>query len=203
MSTVMEQFAEAEHWTDLGQCREAGEQPWSTQENFLGQRRNVLLTSIVEAEILPRLARLRRSVAATGSSPSAASTDDDTHTLVGLLLNREAAAAIGFLDSLRCGGAVPGSLYLGVMTRAARVLGEMWEQDRCDFAQVTISMGRLQQVLRSLSPHFQVEAVVRAKPETVVLAPGPGEQHTLGLLMVGEFFRRDGWRVAGGPATSA
>src|SRR6201999_4420852 len=50
---------------------------------------------------------------------------------------------------------------------------------------------------------FQVEAVVRAKPETVVLAPGPGEQHTLGLLMVGEFFRRDGWRVAGGPATSA
>jgi MerR family transcriptional regulator, light-induced transcriptional regulator len=64
-------------------------------------------------------------------------------------------------------------------------------------------MGRLQQVLRTLSPHFQAEAMIRAQPETVVLAPGPGEQHTFGLLMVGEFFRREGWRVAGGPATSA
>jgi methanogenic corrinoid protein MtbC1 len=90
-----------------------------------------------------------------------------------------------------------------VLTRAAQILGEMWDQDRCDFAQVTVSMGWLQQILRSLSPHFQIEAVTRAHAETVLLAPGPGEQHTFGLVMLGEFFRREGWHVAGGPATSA
>jgi transcriptional regulator PpsR len=33
----------------------------------------------------------------------------------------------------------------------------------------------------------------------VLLLPGPGEQHTFGLVMVSEFFRRAGWDVAGGP----
>jgi MerR family transcriptional regulator, light-induced transcriptional regulator len=119
------------------------------------------------------------------------------------LLDRDASSAAGFVDSLRRRGVSPGSLFLGVVTRAAQILGEMWDQDRCDFAQVTISMGRLQQVLRTLSPHFQMGAVTRAHADTVLLAPGPGEQHTFGLLMLAEFFRREGWQVAGGPATSA
>ena len=32
----------------------------------------------------------------------------------------------------------------------------------------------------------------------VLLLPGPGEQHTFGLSMVAEFFRRSGWEVVGG-----
>ena len=33
----------------------------------------------------------------------------------------------------------------------------------------------------------------------ILLLPSPGEQHTFGLVMVSEFFRRAGWDVAGGP----
>lgn len=211
MNASMERLTEAEQWTCLGQHQDqhdrsnpqTGDNPWPSVDDLSRVRRSALLTSVVKAQILPRLAQLRRSAAATDASVSALSMNDDTQELVGLLLNREASAAAAFVDSLRRRGATPGSLYLGVMTQAARILGEMWDQDHCDFAQVTISMGWLQQVLRSLSPHFQVEAVIRAQPDSVVLAPGPGEQHTFGLLMVGEFFKREGWRVAGGPATSA
>jgi methanogenic corrinoid protein MtbC1 len=32
----------------------------------------------------------------------------------------------------------------------------------------------------------------------VLLLPSPGEQHTFGLVMVAEFFRRSGWDVTGG-----
>jgi len=36
----------------------------------------------------------------------------------------------------------------------------------------------------------------------VLLLPSPGEQHTFGLVMVGEFFRRAGWDVSGGAWTA-
>jgi methanogenic corrinoid protein MtbC1 len=213
----MEQFAEAERWNGPSQYRDQQGLPDPTSienssyssDNLPRTRRDAPLISIVKREILPRLARLRRNaptgvpLSGTGAGAGPLSTDDDTRELVGLLLHQEASAAAGFLDALRLRGVTPRSLLLGVVTQAAQILGEMWDQDRCDFAQVTISMGRLQQVLRSLSPYFQAEAIFRAHPETVVLAPGPGEQHTFGLLMVGEFFRREGWRVVGGPATSA
>jgi methanogenic corrinoid protein MtbC1 len=146
---------------------------------------------------------MRQEPATTPVAALAMTTDSDAQELVHLLLYKEASGAAEFVDALRRRGATPGSLFLGVLTRAAHVLGEMWIEDRCDFAQVTVSMGRLQQVLRVLSPHFQTEAVTRAHAETVMLAPGPGEQHTFGLLVLAEFFKREGWHVAGGPATSA
>jgi methanogenic corrinoid protein MtbC1 len=37
----------------------------------------------------------------------------------------------------------------------------------------------------------------------VLLAPVPGEQHSFGLAMVGEFFRRQGWTVTSGTGASA
>lgn len=36
----------------------------------------------------------------------------------------------------------------------------------------------------------------------MLLAPAPGEQHTFGLSMVAEFFRRAGWDVWSGPVAS-
>ena len=36
----------------------------------------------------------------------------------------------------------------GASDLSARVLGELWEDDRCDFTDVTVGVGRLQQLLR-------------------------------------------------------
>jgi len=38
---------------------------------------------------------------------------------------------------------------------------------------------------------------------TILLMPSPGDQHTLGLAMVAEFFQRDGWAVDGGTFAAA
>ena len=60
---------------------------------------------------------------------------------------------------------------------------------------------RLCAICRRIS---QMESVSRGrKPRPCCWRPRPGEQHTFGLVMLGEFFRREGWHVAGGPATSA
>src|ERR1700744_3492168 len=84
-------------------------------------RRDALLRSIVEAEILPRLARNQRTTAAT-EAEAAATTDGDAEALVHLLLTQEAPAAVAFVETLRQAGAKTAALYLGVITQAARSL---------------------------------------------------------------------------------
>jgi len=64
---------------------------------------------------------------------------------------------------------------------------------------VTLGLGRLQQVLRELSPVLGHYADYPVNGPRVLLMPGPGEKHPFGLIMVAGFFRRAGWDVAGGP----
>ncbi len=173
------------------------------------QKRTALLTKVVEAEILPRLASIAHTPTTnawtnrTASLAAAATTADDANDFVRLLLAHEDAGAGVFISAIRQRGATSCDLYLGIISQAARTLGELWEDDRCDFTQVTVGLGRLQQIVRGLSPGFQATAVNHPHPETVLLVPAPGEQHTFGLLIVSEFFQREGWHVAGGPATGA
>jgi methanogenic corrinoid protein MtbC1 len=165
-------------------------------------RRSSLLNRVVESEILPRLALARAGIVAKQNRNRAyrATTDNDTEKFIRLLMGRKDDSARIFIERLASSGAIPASLYLGIVTRAARRLGELWDEDRCDFSQVTISLGRLQQIVRALSPGFQAASVNQsAIADTVLLLPVPGEQHTLGLVILAEFFRREGWHISGGP----
>ena len=87
------------------------------------------------------------------------------------------------------------SIYLDLLAPTARQLGELWSDDACDFVDVTIALGRLQRVLREVS-HLFVGRGTQADGGRVLLSCIPGEQHSLGLFMVSEFFVRDGWEVS-------
>jgi methanogenic corrinoid protein MtbC1 len=91
------------------------------------------------------------------------------------------------------------SVYLDLLGPAARRLGQMWEEDRCDFASVTIALGRLQHLLRMWSPSFGREVPHVANDRRILFAQHPQEQHRFGIAMVADFFRRAGWEVLGGP----
>ena len=106
------------------------------------------------------------------------------------------------VDRLLAQGMSVQSIYLDLLAPTARALGDMWSDDSRDFVEVTMAVGRLQLVLRDLSQMF-----VRDRPEEqvagrVLLACVPGDQHSLGLFMVAEFFVRDGWEVHVGPPLS-
>lgn len=106
------------------------------------------------------------------------------------------------VDDVLARGVSVQSIYLDLLAPAARALGDMWQDDACDFVEVTTGVGRLQLILRDLSQMF-----VRDRPDEeiagrVLLACMPGEQHSLGLFMVAEFFVRDGWEVHVGPPLS-
>ena len=181
-------------------CKATSERDTAPLAFMPRHRRMALLARVVESEIVPRLVNARTSKAA--SEAALVTTEDDTQALVVVLLTQPAANAIAFIEVLRERGATPASLFLGIITDAARSLGVLWAEDRCSFADVTIGVGHLQQVVRILSPSFQLAAVARPHADTVLLLPAPGEQHTFGLVMLSEFFRREGWHVVGGPASS-
>lgn len=103
-------------------------------------------------------------------------------------------AAIDFVEELVRDGVTVEAVFLDMLAPAARFLGEEWERDNCDFVEVTIALGRMQRVLRTFSSIEPLDAT--GVTGRVLLSCPPGEQHSLGLLIVAEFFVRAGWSVS-------
>ena len=161
------------------------------------------LARTIELEIIPRLVLAHRGQNEVGRGLPAVGSNGASHSfdVVGfanLVLTCEAEAASAYLAALRERGAEVESLYLDLLAPAAQHLGRLWEEDLCDFTQVTIGLWRLQQVMHAFSPAFQNEINIRGRGRRALLVPAPGEQHTFGLAMVSEFFRRAGWTVWSG-----
>ncbi len=159
------------------------------------QQRRAILTRTVELDVIPRLL-----MAHPAALPVTAVHVAD---LVGLVLSRGELEAVAFVEGMHDQGAAAESLYLDLLAPAARRLGEMWEDDTCDFTEVTIGLWRLQNAMRELSPSFLCSPDDRSNGPRVLLVPLPGEARTFGLSMVYEFFRRAGWNAWSGPVGSS
>ncbi len=92
---------------------------------------------------------------------------------------------------------------MDLLAPTASYLGELWKADRCSFTEVTVGLSRLRQMLRDLSPEFELDASEYRHGRRALLLATPGEQHTFGLFVVEAFFRREGWDVSGGQIDSA
>lgn len=157
------------------------------------------LVETVEAELLPRLGLVQRAgadahtIQASGRRPVIGPAE--VEAFVARVLNEEeplpGAQVIDLLDR----GATVEAIYCDLLGPAARVLGDRWNDDTCDFLQVTVGLGRLQQTLRELSAAVGPAATRLDQPGSVLITGLPDEQHTLGLLIVAECFVRDGWTV--------
>ncbi|HEY5281904.1 MAG TPA: cobalamin-binding protein, partial [Polyangia bacterium] len=163
------------------------------------------LLRTIEAEIIPRLMLAHRTNSLELMSCEVASSTigrDEVLAFASLVIAQPAEMAIAHVEARRAEGVPLEAIYLDLVAPAARHLGELWEADLCDFTQVTLGLWRLQQVMHELSPVFQNETDCEARPRRALLVPAPGSQHTLGLFMVSEFFRRAGWDVWGEPTTT-
>jgi methanogenic corrinoid protein MtbC1 len=169
-------------------------------------RRVALLAHTLENEVIPRLVLARREATppayidnASGMAPSA----EDVAVLTALAQQGDLSGSLAYIGGLRSRGMPLERVYLGLLAPVARRLGEMWEQDACDFTAVTVGLCCLQQVVLEHSSGFQPRFGKREVERRILLAPVPGEQHSFGLLMVGEFFRRQGWDVCSGTGATA
>jgi len=156
------------------------------------------LERTIENELVPRLLASHRAgpvppalTAAIARELSAADVDG----FVAAVRSPDDARAVQFIRDVLADGASVEAVYLDLLAPSARRLGQMWESDECDFVEVTVSLGRMQRLLRDLSQVFLADATRTEPVGSVLLTCIPGEQHTLGIIMVGEFLLRDGWRV--------
>lgn len=159
----------------------------------------------IEGEIIPRLmlAHIADSMPSALPPVGARIPDSgDVSEFAKVLLAHEPMPSATYVDAL-CARDVPlESIFLDLMAPAARRLGELWGADVCSFTDVTVALGRLQQMLRLLSRAFYDETHTWEYGRRALLVAAPGEQHTFGSLMVAEFLRRAGWDVACEPGVS-
>lgn len=167
-----------------------------------GEQQFAPLIRTIESEIIPRLLLAHKgAVDARGEDDLLGERPSADHVLefAGLVLSRDATAAARYVEAMVDQGFRLETLYLELLAPAARHLGELWEQDFCDFVDVTMALGRVQHVLREFSPLFRETGnAVTPRARRILLTPAPGEQHSMGLMMVKEFFIRGGWEAIGG-----
>lgn len=113
------------------------------------------------------------------------------------LMAQQIKEATGLVERLCARDVSMDDIYLKLLAPAARYLGELWETDQCNFSEVTLCLWRMQTLMYDLSPAFHCATMTgRSRPAAerrILLASLPGQQHTFGLSMLTEFFRRDGW----------
>jgi MerR family transcriptional regulator, light-induced transcriptional regulator len=169
-----------------------------------GDRFDERMTSLVrtiEGEIIPRLVLARRADARAARNAAFRPVEpwvpdaENVTEFAELLLAHEASIALAYVESIRVMGASLESICLDLLAPAARRLGEMWSEDRCNFMDVTLGLCRLHDVLREVNPGFRDTSERHSQKRKALLVPAPGEQHTFGLAVVIEFFRRAGWEV--------
>ena len=172
---------------------------------------NALLRAI-ETQIIPRLVLAHRRDAARNdatctSERAADGTDRPTSAEItdftGVVLRGDLPGASDFLRRLQARGVTTESLYLDLLSPAARHFGQMWEAETTDFVEVTLALHRLQKLAHDLSEDFVASGDIASPtgPRALCVAL-PGEQHVFGAQLVGEFLRRARWDVWDAPGAT-
>lgn len=84
-------------------------------------------------------------------------------------------------------------LLLELMTPAVRLIGRYWEEDRCDFATVSLASSLMQRAVYEITEANRRPAGADARH--ALIAVTPGDQHSLGAVVTSELFRQAGWSV--------
>jgi MerR family transcriptional regulator, light-induced transcriptional regulator len=155
----------------------------------------------IRTRIIPKIVLALRSTP-KASEPVKHESPNAIAQFAALVLGDKDVAAFAFVQEMIAQGTSVESVFLDLLAPTAQHLGELWESDATDFASVTLGVGRLQMIMRQLGEVFFEQRSPPDGGESALLTTIPGEQHSFGLSMVAEFFRRAGWNLCTGPFSS-
>lgn len=157
------------------------------------------LLSVIESQIIPRLLDAHQGPALSELDskevPSVAATPQDMQDFATACIDVDSQAVFTQVDVLCEKGLSAQTIFLDVITPAARHLGDLWSEDKLDFTVVAQGLLRMHHAMRHLGYETQDGPQTAGDVRRIMLASAPGSQHILGLAMVAEFFRGDGWQV--------
>ncbi|OUV03599.1 MAG: hypothetical protein CBC42_03880 [Betaproteobacteria bacterium TMED82] len=126
---------------------------------------------------------------------------DSTDRFVKFSLEDDVEVCKSYVETLLDEGITIDNIYLDLIQPTVRRLGLFWERDTTDFTTVTLATWKIQQVMYHFGDMFNPKKLGGCEG-SVLLLPPPNSQHTLGLFMLSEFFRKSGWFVHGEPSTN-
>ena len=166
--------------------------PWDLSKHLsmlCPEERRSRLTEIIAEQIVPRLCSIHHDVHGESSiTPPGATEIAD---FAALAMRPDPDSTIAYFDNMRARGHSQDSLFIHLLAPTARHLGEMWEQDQCDFIDVTLGVARL----RGLLEKFQTveDLPLPEQGRRALLISPAGEKHLFGVDMVAQFLRGGGW----------
>lgn len=149
------------------------------------------LSRIVAEHVLPQLVALH--VPQVAAPPTPVLPRGEITELARLVLGPDNEDAANYLLRLKDGGVSLDDLHAELLEPTARLLGDLWNEDKADFVDVTIGVSRLQRLVHVFEGLGQIPDYDEKR--RVLLAAAPGEQHSLGSTIVQKFLRAGGWHV--------
>lgn len=155
------------------------------------------LLSVIEAQIIPQLMQAHTSAAEQHLSPTVSRkfTLKEVEQFSESCLGNELDQPLAYVQQLLEDGVSVESVFIDLITPAARWLGYQWELDKKDFTAVTHGLMRMHQLTRSLGYVNQQSPQTAGDVRRIFFACAPGSMHILGLSIVSEMFRSNGWQV--------
>ncbi len=114
-------------------------------------------------------------------------------------IGEDTGLLIARVDRAMLGGATLQEIYLELLAGAARRLGDMWRHDECSFVDVTIGLSKLHLIVQEFMDTCDQAAPRIGQARGALFATPPAEDHSFGLVLVEDAFRRAGWRTASAP----
>ena len=203
MGLMAEDMQPYEHHTEINPGRPPARLPSAPPRRSaraLGQDGRDILERTVKRDVIPRLVALPWLTRTASSSLAPKLAPGSVKALAALCLATDPQGVAAFVADLHRSGIGAHVIYEDLLAPAARLLGEMWEDDTCTFADVTIGVLRLQNAQRAIAAQPLTQAAPALGAPRALLLPVPGEQHTFGLSIVLDYFARAGWDARLGPA---
>jgi methanogenic corrinoid protein MtbC1 len=157
------------------------------------------LTEVIETQIIPRMVQAHQ-VNFTGeqttkiqTTPSISAEQINAFTKLSQFSQTDETNR--YIDQLLNDGITTDRIFLELIAPAARQLGLMWEQDLCDFTEVTRGLVCMHEITHRLGFEYQNGPQRGGDVQRIMLASAPGSQHFLGMTIVSDFFRKAGWDV--------
>ena len=153
------------------------------------------VNAMIQGEIIPRLLMAHDAAKAHPKSKRGRPIEpEDASRFAMLPLRLEAASLLDEVDAFIAEGTSVETILLDLLAPAARMLGEMWDRDECDFIDVTMGLWRLQEVMREIAARSPADLPSLKVPRSALFSPMPGDVHTFGTMMIEEVFSRAGWQ---------
>jgi len=151
------------------------------------------LAKIIATNIVPRLITLHGDASEAAPADADGPTPIEVATLAKMMIDPEIGSSSHYISELKARGLSIDCLFVNLLEPTARHLGKMWENDECDFIDVTLGVARLQQLLSMFNASSSVPAFVEKR--RVCMMTIDDEKHSFGISMVEALLRAGGWRV--------